>query len=118
MSRKIWLIMLVVVGLMSTGFERSDENTDLSIEFNEIKSPVLSSDEGTIFVVGPAEDYCCDIAIYCTDGNKVLIETHGSEIKVTGASEEGARMFFEVMLQDCIDQYIESELERLCGEQK
>jgi hypothetical protein len=54
------------------------------------------------------------LTISCEDGNEVIIDWSGKEVVVTGASEEGARLFFEVLLKQSMDEYIESKLDELC----
>jgi hypothetical protein len=48
------------------------------------------------------------LAIVCKNGNEVVIDYGGDEVKVTGACEEGAKVFFEEMLKPLVDDYLAS----------
>ena len=47
-----------------------------------------------------------NFVITSADGNEVVIDFSGDEVVVSGANEEGAKLFFEVMLKPIIDDYI------------
>ena len=49
------------------------------------------------------------MTISCEDGNDVIIDYSGDKVVVTGASEEGAKIFFEGMLKPLMDAYLESK---------
>jgi len=55
------------------------------------------------------------ITIDCEDGNGVVIDYGGDEVVVTGANEEGAKIFFEYV-KKYMDAYLESKAERLRNE--
>jgi len=50
------------------------------------------------------------ITIDCEDGNGVVIDYGGDEVVVTGANEEGAKIFFEYV-KKYMDAYLESKAE-------
>jgi hypothetical protein len=60
------------------------------------------SDTATMAVINTSSN----ITITCENGKEVLIDLSGDEVKVTGASEEGAKIFFELMLKPIIDDYL------------
>lgn len=49
------------------------------------------------------------LSIACPSGHEVIIDISGDEVKVTGVSEEGARIFFNELLKPMIDEYIKSK---------
>lgn len=49
------------------------------------------------------------ITMSCGNGKELVIDYGGDEVKVTGASEEGAKIFFEQMLKPVIDDYLRSK---------
>ena len=51
---------------------------------------------------------CTQISISCENGNDVIIDFSGDEVVVAGASEEGAKVFFEYV-KDYMDAYLESK---------
>jgi len=46
------------------------------------------------------------VEIFCQHGENVKIDASGDEVVVTGASEEGARIFFTEILKPMIDNYM------------
>ena len=52
---------------------------------------------------------CTKMTITCEGGDEVVIDYGGDEVVVTGASEEGAKIFFEGMLKPLMDAYLESK---------
>ena len=51
---------------------------------------------------------CTQISISCENGNKVVIDYGGDEVVVTGANEEGAKIFFEYV-KKYMDAYLEAK---------
>lgn len=54
-------------------------------------------------------DLPSNITISCGNGKQLVIDYGGGEVKVAGASEEGAKIFFEQMLKPIIDEYLRSK---------
>ena len=50
------------------------------------------------------------VTITCESGKEVIIDCGGDEVVVTGANEEGAKIFFEELLKPLVDDYINSQL--------
>lgn len=53
--------------------------------------------------------YAEALTITCGDGNEVVIDLSGDEVKVIGATEEGARIFFNEYLKGMMDNYCKSK---------
>lgn len=53
---------------------------------------------------------CTKITISCENGEGVIIDYGGDEVVVTGASEEGAKIFFEYV-KNYMDAYLESKMD-------
>ena len=56
---------------------------------------------------------CSNLVIYAEGGGEVLIDCSGDEVKVTGATEEGAKIFFEQLLKPMVDEYIAEKLKNI-----
>jgi len=56
-----------------------------------------------------------NFTIRTENGNEVRIDLSGGTVKVIGGREhldEAAKIFFECLLKDVVDQYVKSELEK------
>ena len=97
-------MFLVLVCLLSVGVLRADPN-DVTIEF--IDDPNWMELE-----IG----WTTAMTICPESGDCIEIDYGGDEVKVTGATEEGAVMFFEHLLKPYIDEYIESKRQEILEE--
>lgn len=73
---------------------------------------VIDPNSITLLYTGPTlkSSIYYPIVITCENGKEVRIELAGDEVKITGACEEGAKIFFEELLKPLVDDYIRDKL--------
>lgn len=85
---------------------------DDSAMIQEAIDLAFSESNGLIYITDAR--LCTDFIIHSEGGGFVEIDCSGKEVVVRGATEAGAKVFFEGFLKSIIDEYIKAALNELC----